>query len=108
MIELSDRFKDALQYAVDLHKKQSRKGTDIPYVAHLLAVAATVLENGGDEEQAIAGLLHDSVEDQGGIPRLDEIRAKYGDRVQPAQHLHPGRNGQNPCRAKADGGGPGI
>jgi (p)ppGpp synthase/HD superfamily hydrolase len=78
---LTDRFKDALCYAMDLHKRQLRKGTSIPYAAHLLAVAATVIENGGDEEQAIAALLHDAVEDQGGLPRLEEIRSKYGGRV---------------------------
>ena len=78
---LTDRFKDALLYAVNLHQKQFRKGTETPYIAHLLAVAATVLENGGDEDQAIAGLLHDAVEDQGGLPRLEEIRSKYGKRI---------------------------
>lgn len=75
---LTDRFDDALAYASRLHRAQTRKGTDIPYVAHLLAVAALALENGADEDQAIAALLHDAVEDQGGSPRLAEIEARYG------------------------------
>jgi len=58
-----------------------RKKTSIPYVAHLLAVSATVLEYGGDEDLAIAGLLHDAVEDQGGNPRLNDIRNRFGERV---------------------------
>ncbi len=58
-----------------------RKGTSIPYIAHLLAVAATVLEYGGSEDMAIAALLHDAVEDQGGEPRLSDIRNRFGDRV---------------------------
>jgi (p)ppGpp synthase/HD superfamily hydrolase len=78
---LTPRFDDALAYASALHRGQVRKGSGIPYVSHLLAVAALVLEAGGDEEQAIAGLLHDAVEDCGGLPRLAEIRARYGDRV---------------------------
>ncbi len=58
-----------------------RKGTSIPYIAHLLAVAATVLEYNGSEDMAIAALLHDAVEDQGGEPRLSDIRNRFGDRV---------------------------
>ena len=58
-----------------------RKETTIPYIAHLLAVAATVLEYGGSEDMAIAGLLHDAVEDQGGEPRLGDIRNHFGGRV---------------------------
>jgi (p)ppGpp synthase/HD superfamily hydrolase len=58
-----------------------RKGTSTPYVAHLLAVAATVLEYGGDEDLAIAALLHDSVEDQGGAARLEDVRNRFGNRV---------------------------
>ncbi len=58
-----------------------RKGTSIPYIAHLLAVAATVLEYNGSEDMAIAALLHDAVEDQGGDPRLSDIRNRFGDRV---------------------------
>jgi (p)ppGpp synthase/HD superfamily hydrolase len=74
----SDRFDDALTYASRLHREQTRKGSDIPYVAHLLAVCSLVIEHGGSEDQAIAALLHDAAEDQGGEPRLSEIRARYG------------------------------
>jgi (p)ppGpp synthase/HD superfamily hydrolase len=58
-----------------------RKGTSVPYVAHLLAVAATVIEYGGSEDMAIVALLHDAVEDQGGEPRLSDIRNRFGDHV---------------------------
>jgi (p)ppGpp synthase/HD superfamily hydrolase len=78
---LTDRFDRALLYATHVHGGQVRKGTSIPYVSHLLAVSATVLEYGGDEELAIAGLLHDSVEDQGGKARLEDVRNRFGDRV---------------------------
>jgi (p)ppGpp synthase/HD superfamily hydrolase len=78
---LSDRFDQALQRACELHRSQFRKGTEIPYLSHLLAVASLVLEDGGDEDQAIAALLHDAVEDQGGRPTLDSIRSDFGDRV---------------------------
>lgn len=78
---LTKRFDDALAYASQLHRTQTRKGSGIPYVSHLLAVAAIALENGADEDQAIAALLHDAVEDQGGPARLEEIRARYGDAV---------------------------
>lgn len=78
---LTDRFDRALLYATHVHGGQVRKGTSTPYVAHLLAVAATVLEYGGDEDLAIAALLHDSVEDQGGKARLEDVRNRFGDRV---------------------------
>jgi len=78
---LTDRFDRALIYAVHVHGGQTRKGTSAPYVAHLLAVAATVLEYGGDEDLAIAGLLHDSAEDQGGAARLEDVRNRFGERV---------------------------
>jgi (p)ppGpp synthase/HD superfamily hydrolase len=78
---LTDRFDRALSYAMHVHGGQVRKGTSIPYLAHLLAVAATVLEYGGSEDMAIAGLLHDAVEDQGGESRLVDIRNRFGDRV---------------------------
>lgn len=80
-MRLTDRFADALGFTEGLHRDQKRKGNDIPYVAHLLAVAATILEWGGDEDTAIAGLLHDAVEDQGGLPTAEIIRNRYGDRV---------------------------
>ena len=79
--QLTERYADAVAYAATAHAAQPRKGTDIPYVAHLLAVSGSVLEAGGDEDQAIAGLLHDVVEDQGGLPRADDVRARFGDRV---------------------------
>src|SRR5258707_6172866 len=78
---LTDRFDRALLYATHVHGGQVRKGTSIPYMAHLLAVAATVLEYGGAEDMAIAALLHDAVEDQGGEPRLADIRNRFGARV---------------------------
>jgi (p)ppGpp synthase/HD superfamily hydrolase len=78
---LTTRYDEALAYASDLHRTQVRKGTDIPYLSHLLSVSALVLKNGGDEDQAIAGLLHDAAEDQGGAATLDEIRSRFGDRV---------------------------
>jgi (p)ppGpp synthase/HD superfamily hydrolase len=78
---LTDRFDRALLYATHVHGGQTRKGTSAPYVAHLLAVAATVLEYDGSEEMAVAALLHDAVEDQGGEPRLSDIRNRFGDRV---------------------------
>jgi (p)ppGpp synthase/HD superfamily hydrolase len=81
MTDLTERFEEALALATRLHRHQRRKGTDIPYAAHLLGVAAIALEIGADEDQAIAALLHDAVEDQGGQPTLDEIRARFGDRV---------------------------
>ncbi|PSB00477.1 HD domain-containing protein [Merismopedia glauca] len=78
---LTNRFEKALIYATNLHQKQVRKGTNIPYVSHLLAVTALVLEDGGDENQAIAALLHDAVEDQGGETTYQEILAKFGEEV---------------------------
>ena len=80
-IALTDRFDRALLYATHVHGGQVRKRTSTPYVAHLLAVAATVLEYGGDEDLAIAALLHDSVEDQGGQGRLEDVRNRFGERV---------------------------
>jgi (p)ppGpp synthase/HD superfamily hydrolase len=77
----TDRLSEAFAYAERLHRKQTRKGNDIPYVAHLMAVCATVLEWGGDEDVAIAALLHDAVEDQGGLDTLNEIRRRFGERV---------------------------
>jgi (p)ppGpp synthase/HD superfamily hydrolase len=79
--KLGDRFDAAFRFASHAHRHQIRKGMAIPYLAHLLSVAALVLEAGGDEELAIAALLHDAAEDQGGQAMLDEIRSKFGDRV---------------------------
>jgi (p)ppGpp synthase/HD superfamily hydrolase len=78
---LTRRFEDALIFAHHLHATQQRTGTAIPYIAHLLSVAALVLEDGGDEDEAIAALLHDAVEDQGGAATREEIRRRFGDRV---------------------------
>ena len=81
---LTDRFVSALQFAHDVHRSQIRKDTTIPYVSHLLSVAGLVLESGGDEDLAIAGLLHDAVEDAeeiSGEEMSDRIRSKFGDRV---------------------------
>jgi (p)ppGpp synthase/HD superfamily hydrolase len=78
---LTWRFDAALQFASGLHHQQPRKGVPIPYIAHLMAVCSLVLEAGGDEDQAIAALLHDAVEDQGGLSTLATIRHMFGDRV---------------------------
>jgi (p)ppGpp synthase/HD superfamily hydrolase len=78
---LTHRYQDALVYAARLHADQLRKGTSVPYLAHLLSVSALVLENGGDEDQAIAALLHDAVEDQGGLDTLQDIEQRFGKRV---------------------------
>jgi GTP pyrophosphokinase len=74
-VTLTDRFTEAFAFAASLHRTQLRKGTYIPYLSHLMAVSALVLEHGGDEDEAIAALLHDAVEDQahcypGGAPGL--------------------------------------
>lgn len=79
--QLSKRFDEAFLYAHEAHRSQRRKKTDRPYISHLMGVASLVLQYGGDEEQAIAALLHDVVEDCGGAPRLTEIRGKFGERV---------------------------
>jgi GTP pyrophosphokinase len=78
---LSKRFEDAFLYAAEIHKTQPRKGTEIPYLSHLMAVAGIVLENGGDEDIAIAALLHDVIEDGGGDDARQEIRRRFGQRV---------------------------
>lgn len=78
---LSKRFDEALSYASDLHREQTRKGAGAPYISHLLAVTALVLEAGGDEDEAIAAVLHDAIEDQGGPRTREEIRSRFGDRV---------------------------
>jgi (p)ppGpp synthase/HD superfamily hydrolase len=78
---LSDRFTEALTFATQLHATQIRKGSGTPYIAHLLGVASIVLEYGADEDEAIAALLHDAIEDQGGSQARSEIRRRFGDRV---------------------------
>jgi len=78
---LTERFRDVLAFATKLHVNQTRKGTDEPYIGHLLGVASLVLQYGGSENEVIAALLHDAVEDQGGRPTLRKIRKKFGTRV---------------------------
>ncbi len=78
---LMGQFSKALVYAELKHHNQVRKGGDIPYVGHLLSVAGLVINDGGSEEQAIAALLHDAVEDAGGPETLEEIRANFGQDV---------------------------
>lgn len=78
---LSDRFTRALVLASELHRTQPRKGTQIAYISHLIAVASIAIEHGATEDEAIAALLHDAVEDQGGRPTLESIRAEFGDEV---------------------------
>jgi len=78
---LDARFSEALAYAAQVHRNHWRKGTETPYLAHLLAVSAIVLEDGGSQDEAIAALLHDAVEDRGGEPRLRDIRRLFGDDV---------------------------
>lgn len=78
---LGPRFEQALIFAARKHAGQTRKATAVPYIAHLLSVAGLVLEAGGDEDLAIAALLHDVVEDCGGAPMLEEVRRSFGERV---------------------------
>jgi (p)ppGpp synthase/HD superfamily hydrolase len=80
-IAMTARFASALQLAFDLHRHQVRKGSGVPYVSHLLAVAALVLEDCGSEDEAIAALLHDAVEDHGERITLEEIQHDFGERV---------------------------
>ncbi|MGY3581410.1 (p)ppGpp synthase/HD superfamily hydrolase [Bradyrhizobium sp. USDA 4341] len=75
---LTRLYDEALVYASDLHRTQIRKGSGTPYIAHLLSVSSRVLSAGGTEVQAIAGLLHDAAEDQGGQATLDEVRKRFG------------------------------
>ena len=78
---ISSRFAEALCYVADLHAQQRRKVSGEPYLAHLLAVVAIVMEHGGNEDEAIAALLHDAVEDQGGRVTLEDIRRRFGPSV---------------------------
>jgi len=78
---LTERFLAAVALAQEVHGHQRRTGTEIPYMAHLLVVTGLVLEDGGDEDQAIAAMLHDSVEDDGGRPMLERIARMFGRRV---------------------------
>jgi (p)ppGpp synthase/HD superfamily hydrolase len=76
---LSDRFSEALVYAARLHREQKRKGTEIPYLSHLMSVASLALEHGASEDEAIAALLHDSIEDQG--VKREELAERFGEAV---------------------------
>lgn len=80
-VKLGPRFLRAFQFAARQHSGQVRKASTIPYIAHLMGVASLVLEAGGDEDLAIAALLHDVVEDCGGAPMLKEVRRRFGKRV---------------------------
>jgi (p)ppGpp synthase/HD superfamily hydrolase len=80
-VKLGPRFRRAFHFAAEKHAGQTRKASTIPYIAHLMGVASLVLEAGGDEDLAIAGLLHDVVEDCGGAPMLKEVRRRFGARV---------------------------
>lgn len=80
-MNLSSRFTEALVYAAQLHAAQTRKVSGAPYVSHLLRVCGIALEFGADEDEAIAALLHDAIEDQGGPATREEIRRRFGDRV---------------------------
>jgi (p)ppGpp synthase/HD superfamily hydrolase len=81
LMPLSKLYDEALVFASDLHRTQVRKGSGVPYIAHLLSVSSRVLTAGGTEVQAIAGLLHDAAEDQGGQATLNDVRKKFGDGV---------------------------
>lgn len=81
MVRLSKRFDKSVKFARKAHKNQPRKGTDVPYISHLLGVTSLVLEMGGSEDEAIAAMLHDVVEDCGGRPMLEQVRAEFGDDV---------------------------
>jgi GTP pyrophosphokinase len=78
---LDDRFAEALQYAWELHRQQKRKMSQTPFFAHLMSVAGLVLDYGGSQQEAIAALLHDAVEDQGGLETLESIRRRFGQQV---------------------------
>lgn len=80
-MELTDRFSSAVTLALDLHRSQKRKLSGTPFVAHLLRVAGTVLEHGADEDTAIAAVLHDAIEDQGGAKARGVICDRFGERV---------------------------
>lgn len=81
VVAFSTDFDDALALASRIHRKQTRKGSDTPYIAHLLAVTAIALAHGATENEAIAAVLHDAAEDQGGEKRLRKIRGQFGKRV---------------------------
>jgi GTP pyrophosphokinase len=81
MTTLTNRFDEAFRYAHELHRAQTRKGSAAPYIGHLMGVASIVLDDGGDEDEAIGALLHDAAEDHGGRETLADIRSRFGDSV---------------------------
>jgi len=81
VVKLGPRFRRAFLFAAEKHAGQARKTTTVPYIAHLMGVASFALEFGGDEDLAIAALLHDVVDDCGGAPMLTEVRRRFGTRV---------------------------
>jgi len=81
MTDLTDRFSRAVDYAREQHAADTRKGTSIPYLSHLLGVTSIALDHGANEDQAIAALLHDVVEDHGGLEALREIEDRFGPEV---------------------------
>ncbi len=85
-MNLTDRFSDAVVAALHLHRGQVRKTSTVPYASHLLRVAGIVLEHGADEDTAIAAVLHDAVEDQGGARTAEQIRRQFGERVASVVH----------------------
>jgi (p)ppGpp synthase/HD superfamily hydrolase len=80
-VKLGPRFLEAFLFAAEKHAGQTRKTTTVPYIAHLMGVTSLALEFGGDEDMAIAALLHDVVEDCGGAPMLKEVKRRFGRRV---------------------------
>ena len=79
--KLSGRLDEAFEYAHAVHATQTRKGTDRPYLSHLMGVSSIVLDDGGSEDEAIAALLHDAAEDHGGRERVEDIRTRFGEQV---------------------------
>jgi hypothetical protein len=103
---LTPRFAEALRYAIDAHDGQVRKGTDTTYVAHLLGVASLVLEHGSSEDEAIAGLLHDTIED-GGAHHEAPIRLRFGGDVGMSSASQPRRRAWS-ARGSVGGSGRGA
>jgi ketosteroid isomerase-like protein len=79
--QLTARFNDALTFAAEVHAGDVRKGAPVPYIAHLLSVCSLVLSDGGDEDEAIAALLHDTLEDHPELVTRDDLRQRFGARV---------------------------
>ncbi|MDC1200849.1 HD domain-containing protein [Pelagibacteraceae bacterium] len=75
------KYKKALDFAYKIHFDQNRKKTKIPYFTHLVSVSNNIIEDGGTTDEAIGGLLHDAVEDQGGLRVLKEIKKQFGSKV---------------------------